>query len=171
MPTQLALFTVTLLLAGNFCLLVERAPDRARWPGYWTGLGGQVEPAELVDLERAARREVSEETGLPMESISPLILRRVLLQHRPGTSAITLLLYFTGEVREPFTVSPGREGTLHWVPQTQLPEHRLIDNARLVLPLLLADHQRDPRGQQPVRLGIAQCLPNGEVAEILWAAG
>ncbi len=168
-PPSLVVFTVTLLFAGTHCLLLERSPTRARFPGQWTGIGGRVEPAELADLASAARRELAEETGLPLDALPELVLRRVVLQRRPGHSELTLLCYFTGELPAPYPLPPGQEGTFHWVEPARLLSLPLVDNARLVLPLLVTDHARDPAGQAPVRLGIARADEHGTIVDILWA--
>ncbi|MBO9405092.1 MAG: NUDIX domain-containing protein [Thermomicrobium sp.] len=168
-PNALAVFTVTLLFAGERCLLLHRHTQRHRFPDLWTGLGGRVEPTELADLASAARRELAEETGMPLHDVPSLVLRRVLLQHRPASAELELLLYFTGELASPLTISASREGTLHWVAPTDLPALPLVDNARLVLPHLVADRARDPAASEPVKLGIARCDEQGRVVAIAWA--
>ncbi|WP_448575716.1 NUDIX domain-containing protein [Thermomicrobium sp.] len=168
-PNALTVFTVTLLFAGEHCLLLHRHAWRHRFPDQWTGLGGRVEPAELADLASAARRELAEEIGVPPHDLPPLVLRRVLLQHRPGDAELELLLYFTGELAGPLALPPSREGTLHWVAPADLATLPLVDNARLVLPHLVADRARDPTGSEPVKLGIARCDEEGRVVAVTWA--
>jgi 8-oxo-dGTP diphosphatase len=168
-PERLAAFTVTLLFSGEQCLLIERSRDRARFPGQWTGIGGRVEPHEMTDLPAAARRELAEETGLPPGMLPALVLRRVLLQQRPESQELTLLLYCTGELPTRLALPPSREGTFHWVPVSQLASVPLVDNARLVLPLLVADRSRDPEGHEPPRLGVARYDASGRLAEIVWS--
>ncbi len=167
-PVSLAAFTIVLLFAADRCLLLARSRDRARFPGLWSGIGGRVEPHELADLAAAARRELREETGLDIELLPPLVLRRALLQHRAGSSELTLLFYFTGELSAPLDVPASREGTFHWVEVAQLATLPLVDNARLVLPLLVADRARDPAGQEPVQLGIARSAPDGTIVDVVW---
>lgn len=167
-PDVLAVFTVTLLFAGDRCLLLERSSDRARLPGFWTGIGGRVEPHELNRLAEAARRELAEETAVPLDSLPTIVLRRVLLQHRPTSAELTVLLYFTGELPEPIPLPPGPEGVFHWVNTSTLETLPLADNARLVLPYLVTDQVRDPQGIEPVKLGIARCDARGRVVDVLW---
>lgn len=60
------------LQRGDQLLLVRRG--RAPSAGYYAFPGGRVEAGET--LEAAARRELAEETGLPVRDLSPLVLVR-----------------------------------------------------------------------------------------------
>jgi len=60
------------LQRGDKLLLVRRG--RAPSAGYYAFPGGRVEAGEA--LEDAARRELAEETGLPVHDLSPLVLVR-----------------------------------------------------------------------------------------------
>lgn len=170
-PDSLAAYTLVLLLRGERCLLLRRAEHRARFPGRWTGLGGRVEPHELEHLRAAALRELGEEAGIRAERVRNLALRRALLHARPGGS-VTVLLYFTGELAGdegrdlPLRASP--EGELRWVRPDELERLDLVDNARLVLPLLLEDARRDPEGHEPVKLGALRYSPEGTIESIVW---
>ena len=91
----------------------------------------------------------------------------MLLHNRP-TEPLTLLLYFTGELSEP--VSPDcPEGTLHWFGPDELDQYDLIDNAAVVIRLLIDDIARDPLGTEPVVVGAARYAPNGTLERIVWA--
>ncbi len=171
-PDSLVAYTLVLLLRGERCLLLRRAENRARFPGRWTGLGGRVEPDELEHLRAAALRELEEEAALRPEQVRHLVLRRVLLHARPG-GPLTILLYFTGVLdgedvlAQPPLASP--EGELSWVRPDELERLDLVDNARLVLPLLLEDARRDPEGREPVKLGALRYSPEGTIEAIVWA--
>jgi len=94
-------------------------------------------------------------------------LRRALLHAKPG-EPLTLLLYFTGSLPAPaLPASP--DGTLAWVTTGDLDSLDIIENTRLVIPLLIADLQRNPLGHEPVRVGAAHHHPNGRLERIVWA--
>ncbi len=160
-------YSMVLLNHADRYLLLRRAETKRFAPGRWTGLGGRVEEGEFADLQAAALREVREEAGIPAAEIADFTLRRALLQARPGES-LTVLLYFTGSLGVP--VQPqSPEGTLEWVTTGDLERLNIIDNTRLVIPLLIEDMRRDPAGKEPIRGGAAHFRPDGELARIVWA--
>lgn len=168
-PNAVEIFTMLLLRQGGRYLLLERASSKRFAPGLWTGLGGRLESNEMADLQASLLRELREETGLLPDQIERLRLRRALLLARPA-EAITLLLHFTGELTadEPHPRDCS-EGILHWVEPDRIPELDLIDNAALVIPLLAEDVERDPNGDEPVRLGAAAYSADGTLRRIVWA--
>ena len=171
-PDGIAVYTLVLLLAGERCLLMRRAAGRARFAGQWTGIGGRVEPHELECLQSAALRELHEETGMRTQDVRNLALRRVVLHARPG-GPLTLLLCFTGELAEEQVSAPflpgSPEGHLKWIHPSKLEQLNLVDNARIVLPLLLEDARRDPTGREPVRLGALRYSRRGTIESVVWA--
>lgn len=168
-PNGVEIFTMLLLRQGSYYLLLERAASKRIAPGFWTGLGGRVEPDELADLTASALRELNEEIGINADQLDNLRLRRALLLARPAQS-FTLLVYFTGELKASDVQSLAcTEGTLHWIQPRLLASLRLIDNAALVIPLLIEDTERDPAGREPVRLGAAAYAANGSLQRIVWA--
>jgi hypothetical protein len=80
---------------------------------------------------------------------------------------LTLLLYFTGTVHEKMLPSC-TEGILAWVTADDLPQLAIIGSTRPVLPLLIADHERDPDDIEAVKLGVANFRSDGEVDHIVW---
>jgi 8-oxo-dGTP diphosphatase len=58
------------LFEGGRVLLIQRA--RAPWLGKWSLPGGRLEAGE--DAESCARREISEEIGLQIAALRPVVL-------------------------------------------------------------------------------------------------
>jgi 8-oxo-dGTP diphosphatase len=166
-PNRLAAFTMTLLRAGDRYLLLRRSDQKAFAPGRWTGVGGRVEATEHDDLLSAALREIHEETGVSQGEIHNRCLRRALLQSRPG-HPLTVLLYLTGELSVARALSSS-EGALHWLGPDDLAGLDIIDNTALVLPLLIADMERDPAGHEPVVTGAASFSAGGDLETIVWS--
>ena len=166
-PNGAALYTIIVLRHGGEYLLLERAATKRMHPGLWTGMGGRVEAGEMGDLTASALRELYEESGIGAHDVTAFTLRRVVFHARPG-APLTTLLYFTGTLTT--RVLPScPEGILAWVSPEQLPDLPLIDNARPLLPLLIADQARDPAGSDPLALGLARFTSDGSFLDILWA--
>lgn len=161
-----ALFTVILLRHGGQYLLLERAATKRVHPGRWTGIGGRVEADEMDDLTASALRELREESSIGAGDLRDFTLRRVVLHARPG-APLTTLYYFTGTL-EKRLLPPCPEGRLAWVSPEEWAALPLIDNARPLLPLLFADQERDPAGNEPIHLGIARFAPDGTFINVVW---
>jgi 8-oxo-dGTP diphosphatase len=165
-PNAVEAYTVVVLCHQQAYLLLQRAPTKRLWPNRWTGVGGRVESDEFRDLEKAALRELVEETGITSQDVRQFSLRRILL-HARLQSSLTLLLYYTGTLQERI-LPMCTEGTLAWVSAEELPQLAVIGSTRPVLPLLIADYERDPNGYEAIRLGIANFQGDGEVASLVW---
>jgi 8-oxo-dGTP diphosphatase len=162
-----ACFSMILLNCGDRFLLLRRSASKRFAPGKWTGVGGRIEADELDDVRAAAFRELAEETGLAPDQVAAFTLRRVLLHNRPG-APLTLLLHFTGRLAQPVTPECS-EGELHWVDPAEVDRLDLIDNAAVVIPLLIDDIARDRDGCDGPRVGAAHYRSDGELERIVWA--
>jgi hypothetical protein len=67
----------------------------------------------IFSLRTSALRETWEESGIVEKDIQNLMLRRVLVANRPGSS-LGVLLYFTGEL-EKCILPTCPEGQLFWL--------------------------------------------------------
>ena len=98
-------------------LLMKRSPGRAIAPGVWSCVGGKMEPHELNDPMAACLREIREETGITEDHIFGLALRYIIIRRAMDTIRQNYI-YFGETDMEP--VSNTKEGTLHWIAETEL---------------------------------------------------
>ena len=132
--------TLTFLRNGEDVLLIQRPPDARLFPGMFNGVGGHVERGE--NIMSAAQREIREETGLDVHNLR---LRCILHVDEGADRAGVLVFVFVGHT-ERRDVVESSEGTLHWVPLTQINELNLIPDIPLILTRVLAL----PDNAQPV---------------------
>lgn len=135
MPPDLR-YTLCFLTRGETVLMLHRRfpPNR----GLWNGVGGRLEPGETP--LRGALREVEEETGFRLESLTPRgILTWEGFETLPGGLYLFTAEAPAGEPRQ------NNEGDLAWQPiawACAAPE--VVSNLHIVLPRLL-------RGDPPAR--------------------
>ncbi len=122
--------TLCFVTQGEEVLLLKGAPTKRIWPGRYNGLGGHVERHE--DVLSAALREVREEAGLGVKNIR---LRGVININTDEEVGI-LLFVFHAEAASRETAG-STEGTLVWVPRTQLSTLDLVKDLPVLLPRVL----------------------------------
>jgi len=111
-------------------LLLQRSPEKKIFPERYNGLGGHVEPGE--DLRTAARRELAEEAGIPVETLRLAGLITVDTGASPGV----LIAVFVGEASgEPAGSTP--EGTLVWTPIARVLELPVVEDFPALWPRVL----------------------------------
>lgn len=117
MHMRLRQMTCVFLINGTDMLLMKRADTMHIAPGLWAGIGGHLEEDEISDPELCAIREVAEETGITPDRIQDLRLQAVVL--RQGSQEIRMQYIYLGgtDTRE---LGKTTEGTLHWVPSTEV---------------------------------------------------
>ncbi len=153
--------TTAFLRYGDDFLLSKRSETRRIAPGYWYGVGGHLEPAELNDPYAACLREIGEETGLQAADLAELSLRYIVVRH--SQSEIVLNYFYFGKALKP-EVQASDEGELYWIPAGQVLDRLMAEPIRLTL-----DHYLAAPGQaSDVWLGAVVDSPQG--ARITWTA-
>lgn len=116
-------------------LLLKRAENRKILPGYFSGVGGHLEPEEINAPETALYREILEETGITKEEITSLSLRYIVIR-KIGQEIRQSYLYFGDTTATTFKNSA--EGSLFWVPKKDMPAFKHSASYRRVLEHYLA---------------------------------
>jgi 8-oxo-dGTP diphosphatase len=125
------LATVCAIMRGNRVLLQKKTTGRFGG-GKWNGPGGKLRPGETP--EECAKREVQEETGLRIRSLT---LHGALRHDFGDTEEPDWIVYqfstsdFEGELME------SEEGSLRWFPTKEIPYEEMWQDDVYWLPLLL----------------------------------
>jgi 8-oxo-dGTP diphosphatase len=131
--------TLIFITCGSQVLLLKGAPGKRLWANRYNGVGGHVERGE--DILGAARRELSEETGLQIDDLWLCGLMVVDTGLNPGVGIFIL----RGELSDPpaeATSSP--EGSLEWVSFDQLEQRPLLEDLKVLLPRVLSQRRDMP---------------------------
>lgn len=129
--------TLIFLTRGDEVLLLQGAPHKRLWANQYNGIGGHVERGE--DALSAARRELMEETGL---AVDELRLVGIVLINAEAWRGIGLFVFRGEHCGGDLLESP--EGSLEWVPQTQVSKLNLVEDLRTILPRILGMGRTDP---------------------------
>ena len=123
---------------GDEVLLLRGGPRKRIWAGLYNGVGGHVEPCE--DIHAAALREVKEETGLAAGDVR---LRGVVHVDVDDPTLGVLFFVFTATTSGKQVV-PTPEGSLEWFSAQSLPFAEMVEDLRVILPMVLAMGSADP---------------------------
>jgi 8-oxo-dGTP pyrophosphatase MutT (NUDIX family) len=108
-----------LLRANGAVLCVRRKPNTDLAPGQLTVVGGHLEAGEPLD--RAARREAKEETGVHI-SADQQEFGGLVHDHEPGgTDRITAVFVTQSWTDAPHNAEPDKHEGLFWVPMEKPP--------------------------------------------------
>lgn len=124
--------TLSFVFNGDDVLLMKRAPTKRVFPNQYNGLGGHIESDE--DPLTGAIREIEEESGLTVHSTKLVGVHNI----NAGQNTGIMLFVFTAISNNRQTNSDEREGTIHWIPTSELDNYDLVEDIPLILPRILA---------------------------------
>lgn len=130
--------TLCFVMNGEDILLMKRAPHRRVFPNRYNGVGGHIERDE--DPTSGARREILEETGLPVRDLR---LRGVYNIDAGAETGIVLYIYTAISDTREFTNETG-EGTLHWVHRDAILSLDLVEDLPHIFPRILEPDPSKP---------------------------
>ena len=152
--------TLIFITAESDLLLLRGAPTKRIWPARLNGIGGHLEAGE--DPLDGARREVREETGLELDTLT---LRGLI--HVAGQALHPGVLLFVYVARTHSRVAQAStEGALEWHPLQALPYDEMVEDLPHLLPLLFGhapaslvygSYQTDAAGEMQYQIGRASC--------------
>lgn len=130
--------TLCFVINGDDVLLMKRASTRRIFPNRYNGVGGHIEHHETP--EEGAKREILEETGLHISDIRLCGIHHIDAGERTGI----LLFVFVAHTTERNVIGDEREGTLHWIPKTDIQSLDLVDDLPQILPYILSLPENSP---------------------------
>ncbi len=126
--------TLIFIFEGDCVLLMKRGLHKRIFPGRYNGIGGHLERDE--DPLTGALREIEEETGLRANQLRDVRLRGV--NHIDAGQSRGILLFVFSARATTREVVEGAEGTLHWVPLTDLKRLPIVEDLPQVLERVLS---------------------------------
>jgi 8-oxo-dGTP diphosphatase len=141
--------TLCFVFSGDLVLLLRGGPTK--WfAGRMNGVGGHVEPGESVMA--AARREISEETGLHVVDLK----LRAVMHCQGGTGAVMMFVFSaTSDSRD---IRQSGEGTLEWTPLDRIAEFPVLDDVRPLIERISST--------RTVSFGAIECAADGRLQKI-----
>lgn len=135
--------TLIFLLKGENILLLKGNENKRLWAGMYNGIGGHVERGE--DVLSAAHRELGEETGLEVQDLWLCGLITIDTGEHIGVGIYVLRGEVPSMGREYHEqIPPSSEGSLEWIPVSQINSLPLVEDLPVLLPRVLAAKRNDP---------------------------
>ena len=129
-PSRPFLGVGALIFDGGRLLLVERGHEPLK--GYWSLPGGILETGET--LEQGVRREVREETGLDVETLSIFeIFQRIMPDAAGKTEYHYVLIDYLCRPMGGSLAAASDVSRVVWVTQPELAQYRLTDGTLAVV--------------------------------------
>ncbi|MEA3480183.1 MAG: NUDIX domain-containing protein [Bacteroidota bacterium] len=155
---QYSLIPRTLIFLTNedHILLLKGSANKRLWANLYNGIGGHVERSE--DVLSAARRELTEETGITPKA---LWLCGVITIDTGQEIGIGIYV-FRGECSQR-KVYPSEEGIPEWIPVSEINNYPLVEDLPTIIPRVLqvepgsppfaAHYQYSPDGKLNISFG------------------
>ena len=141
-------YVAAFLRNGDKYLLMKRADNRKIYPGFWSGIGGHIEPHEINDPFSACYREIAEESGIYRDKISSLDLLYIIT--RRSKDEIRQNYIFFGETNTSDIIQTD-EGVLYWISSDVLIERKYSATYAAMLEHYIKRSQND----RSVYVGVA----------------
>ena len=130
--------TLSFVFREGEVLLLRGGPQKGSWAGRYNGVGGHIERGE--DLLESARREIREETGLEVTSLTLC----GIVHTDAGDPQTGILLFVLRADAEDGRVRESEEGSLHWVAVEDLKSVDLLEDLPVILPKVLSMPTQGP---------------------------
>ena len=127
MDGKLRNMTSLYLTQGERVLCLYRIGSRVANEMYIGSAGGHFESDELNDAKKCVLREAWEELGIREADLTDLKLRYITLRLKNGE--VRQNYYFFARLREDRPLQ-STEGTLHWIPFSEVPSLKMPSSAK-----------------------------------------
>lgn len=136
-------------------LFLNKKDDAAFLPGYLVPVGGHIEPIEIKEPLTSCYREIEEETGLLKNQIENLRLRYIIYRLK-GFNDVRVQYVFFGEVSKQSAIVSSEEGTVQWVPLSNLDKKQVSETTRELINHYILHQQ-----SESIYVG-SMCKENGQ---------